>query len=153
LNDVRELAYVLIVLLDGIFELLDLAFAEGLHHEVEPLEVSALQRVYYVFVQQFSDVENVLAEEDGHTHFDGEFTLLLLTEVLWRRVRQVLEAAFVIVFVIVFSLVVKSMNMRESGVNFRVDVRLLLDLLSDIGKHLEAIVVETKIVLLLCLRD
>jgi len=68
-DNVGELADGLLVLFDGLFECLDLSKAEGLHHVVEPLEWSSDQRIYYVFIEEFGNVEYVLAEQDRHTHF------------------------------------------------------------------------------------
>lgn len=68
-DNVWELADGSLVLFDGLFEGLDLSKAERLHHVVQPLERSSEQRIYYVFIEEFGDVEYVLAEEDRHAHF------------------------------------------------------------------------------------
>ena len=52
---------------------------------------------------------------------------------------------------IVFSLVVKSMNMRQRCINLRIDIRKLLNLAFDLRKLFEAIMMQTEIVLLLSL--
>jgi len=110
------------MLLDCLLELGDLAFTESLHHKVEPLEIGAFQRVNYVFIQEFGDIEHILAKEDRHAHLDRELTLLLLTKVSRWCICQVLQAALVVVLMIILSLVIETINKCKVRVNFRINV-------------------------------
>lgn len=58
------------MLLDCFLKFTDIPLSECLHHVVEPLEVSAFQRVDYVFFKKLGDVKNVLTKQDGHAHLD-----------------------------------------------------------------------------------
>jgi len=120
------------MLLDSSLEFFDVALAERLHHVEKPLEVSTLQRVDNVLLEQLGDVENVLAKQDGHAHLDRQLTLLFFLNITGWRVCQVLEATFVVVLMIILSLVVQTIDMSKSCVNPRIDISLLPNLVFDL---------------------
>ena len=96
------------MLLDCLLKLSYLAFAKRLHHVVQPFKVSSFKRVDDIFVKQLGDVKDILAEQDGHTHFDRKLSLLLFTQLILGCVRQILQTTLVIVLVIIFSFVVET---------------------------------------------
>lgn len=80
------------VTFDSLGKLSDLTATQSHEHVVEPLEVAADQATQDLFVKKLRDVEDVLAEKDGHSHLDGPLPLLISAKLAGRRVRQELQA-------------------------------------------------------------
>ena len=127
LHNVGEPGDVLLLALHGPVELIDLSLAQSLHHVVEPLEVGSNQDVNNVFIQEFADIENSLAKQNRHTHFDTEVLLLLIGHLCTGRISQERQAAFEVVLVVVLSFIVQTVDMGKCCVHFRVDVGALLN--------------------------
>ena len=64
-----------------------------------------------------------------------------------------MEAALVVVLMVILSLVVEAVDVREGRVYLRINVGVLLNLPLDLRQHLEAIVVQAEVVLLFSLGD
>ena len=110
-NNVLKFTNKFLVGLNSSVEFSDIAFTESFHHVIKPFKIGSDQNVDDIVVQQLSDIKNFFSKQNGHAHFDTELFFLLVRNFIFWSIDQVLELTFIVVFVIIFSLIVKSVNL------------------------------------------
>lgn len=102
---------------------------------------------------KFWNVEYVLSKQDSHAHFDRPLFFLISRHFTCWGVCQELQARLVEVLLVFLASVVVCEDFTESGVDFRVDVALLLHLVFHFFQDLQAVVVQTQVQLLFSLSN
>lgn len=142
-NYILEFADEFLVVLNSFLELIDLSLPKGFHEVIKPLKLCSDEHVNNVFIQQLGNIKDLLSKEDWHAHFDGELFLLFLRDVFFWCVGKVLELTFVVVFVVIFSLVVQTVNLRKTREHLGINVLTLSDVLLNIVQLLNTVVMFT----------
>lgn len=78
------------------------------------------------------DVVDVLAEEDSHAKLDGKILFLSAAQLCGRGISQVLQAAFIVVLVVLLPAIVVGISSaqvgKDLGIHIREGLKALLDL-------------------------